>query len=57
MIPIVSFIVWIALHEGLNTGDRLQQFGPTLNPICPFCRDLVESHSHLFFNCMFSARV
>ncbi|KAL7183114.1 hypothetical protein ACSBR1_041736 [Camellia fascicularis] len=38
MIPRVSFIVWIALHERLNT-------------------DLVKSHSHLFFNCMFSARV
>lgn len=57
MIPRVSFIVWIALHKGLNTDDRLQQFGPTLNPICPFCRDPVESHSLLFFNCMFSARV
>lgn len=57
MIPRVSFIVWIALHSRLNIGDRLQQFGLTPNPTCPFYQSPVESHSHIFFDCMFSTRI
>lgn len=57
MIPRVSFIVWKASHERLNTGDRLSLFDLTSTLISPFCQYPDESHSHLFFNCLFSTRI
>ncbi|KAL7161753.1 hypothetical protein ACSBR2_042265 [Camellia fascicularis] len=57
VIPRVSFVVWIALHGKLNTGDRLKSFGLTDDFNCPFCQYHTENHSHLFFNCMFSLKV
>ncbi|XP_028105446.1 uncharacterized protein LOC114304489 [Camellia sinensis] len=56
-IPRVSFIVWIALHGRLNTGDRLESFGMSDDFKCSFCNHHTESHSHLFFNCIFSLKV
>ncbi|KAL7254042.1 hypothetical protein ACSBR1_008397 [Camellia fascicularis] len=35
-IPRVSFIVWIALHGRLNTGDRLESFGMSDDFKCSF---------------------
>ncbi|KAL7243272.1 hypothetical protein ACSBR1_015639 [Camellia fascicularis] len=55
-IPRVSFIVWLAIHERLNTRDRLQAFGLVPHSNCPFCNDHEESHSHLFFRCAYSSR-
>ncbi|XP_028119111.1 uncharacterized protein LOC114316615 [Camellia sinensis] len=56
-IPKVSFNVWVALHNRLYTGDRLRMFGLSTSSQCPFCLHLEESHSHLFFECIFSSRV
>ncbi|XP_028105817.1 uncharacterized protein LOC114304869 [Camellia sinensis] len=56
-IPKVSFIVWVALHNRLYTGDRLLMFGLAPHSQCPFCLKPGESHSHLFFKCIFSNRV
>ncbi|XP_028122802.1 uncharacterized protein LOC114319935 [Camellia sinensis] len=57
VIPRVSFIVWLAIHERLNTGDRLQIFGLLMSPSCPLCCALEENHSHLFFRCHYSSRI
>ncbi|XP_028119112.1 uncharacterized protein LOC114316616 [Camellia sinensis] len=57
VIPRVSFIVWLAIHERLNTGDRLQIFGLLTSPSCPLCCAPEESHSHLFFRCHYSSRI
>ncbi|XP_028090507.1 uncharacterized protein LOC114290746 [Camellia sinensis] len=54
VIPRVSFIVWLAIHERLNTGDRLQIFGLLTSPSCPLCCAPEENHSHLFFGCLYS---
>lgn len=56
-IPRVSFIVWMAIHERLNTGDRLQLFGLVPSSVCPFCQQSNENHSHLFFDCLFTAKI
>ncbi|KAI7986845.1 hypothetical protein LOK49_LG14G01079, partial [Camellia lanceoleosa] len=56
-IPKVSFIVWVALHNRLYTGDRLLLFGLAPHSQCPFCLTSGESHSHLFFKCPFSHRI
>ncbi|KAL7229757.1 hypothetical protein ACSBR2_008296 [Camellia fascicularis] len=56
-IPKVSFIVWVALHNRLYTGDRLRMFGLATSSQCRFCLIPEESHSHLFFKCIFSSRV
>ncbi|XP_028068090.1 uncharacterized protein LOC114270720 [Camellia sinensis] len=56
-IPKVSFIVWVAIHNRLYTGDRLMLFGLAPHSQCPYCLDPGESHSHLFFKCKFANRV
>ncbi|XP_028073110.1 uncharacterized protein LOC114275296 [Camellia sinensis] len=56
-IPRVSFVVWMAIHERLNTGNRLHLFGLVPNPTCPLCHGPVENHSHLFFRCVYSSRI
>ncbi|XP_028090361.1 uncharacterized protein LOC114290624 [Camellia sinensis] len=56
-IPKVNFIVWVAIHNRLYTGDRLMLFGLAPHSQCPFCLDPGESHSHLFFKCSFTNRV
>lgn len=48
---------WLAIHERLNTGDRLHLFGLVPNPVCPFCQAPEENHSHLFFRCVYSSRI
>ncbi|XP_028127266.1 uncharacterized protein LOC114323787 [Camellia sinensis] len=57
VIPRVSFIVWLAIHQRLNTGDRLQIFGLLTSPSCPLCCAPKENHSHLFFRCHYSSRI
>ena len=57
MLPRVSFIIWMAIQEWLNTADRLQLFGLSSSPNCPFCQYSTESHSHLFFDCIFTAKI
>ncbi|XP_028125413.1 uncharacterized protein LOC114322337 [Camellia sinensis] len=56
-IPRASFVVWMAVQERLNTGDRLQLFGISPTPTCPFCQHVTETHSHLFFDCVFSTKI
>ncbi|KAL7181471.1 hypothetical protein ACSBR1_040377 [Camellia fascicularis] len=56
-IPKASFIVWVALHNRLYTGDRLCMFVLAISSQCPFCLIPEESHLPLFFKCIFSSRV
>ncbi|XP_074278158.1 uncharacterized protein LOC141601755 [Silene latifolia] len=55
-LPKHSFIGWLVMHERLLTRDRLKKMGIILDDTCILCDAAPESHSHLFFNCMFSQR-
>ncbi|XP_028106175.1 uncharacterized protein LOC114305299, partial [Camellia sinensis] len=57
LIPRVSFVVWLAINERLNTGDRLQMFGIVPNPSCHFCQAPESNHTHLFFRCAYSSKI
>lgn len=55
-IPKCSMITWLAIHNRLYTGDRLVLFGTIPVSCCSFCSG-VETHDHLFFNCIFTSQV
>ncbi|MDV2888542.1 hypothetical protein RYX45_25605, partial [Alkalihalophilus pseudofirmus] len=51
-IPKHSFIAWLAIRDSLPTQDRIIQWKE--NPpdlVCVFCKDILDSCSHLFFGC------
>jgi hypothetical protein len=52
-----AFILWLALHNRLTTGDRLFAWGFKENVNCGFCKAGIESRNHIFFSCGFSSRV
>ncbi|XP_062118867.1 uncharacterized protein LOC133832558 [Humulus lupulus] len=52
--PKHSFIFWLAVHNRLNTKDRLKRHGVLDQSECLFYGVVEESCEHLFFNCQFS---
>lgn len=56
-IPRWAFIMWLVCWGRLSTKDRILSWGLVVDPICVLCRGGTESHSHLFFECPFSALV
>ncbi|XP_062099866.1 uncharacterized protein LOC133805720 [Humulus lupulus] len=56
--PKHQFILWMAVNQKLNTRDWLQACHIHLPSICcPVCGQGEETHSHLFFDCIFSRKV
>ncbi|KAL7212528.1 hypothetical protein ACSBR2_015258 [Camellia fascicularis] len=56
-IPRISIVVWVAIHNRLNTLDWLVVFGTSNSAICCLCGVGPKDHNHLFFKCPFSYRV
>ncbi|GJZ38275.1 reverse transcriptase zinc-binding domain-containing protein [Tanacetum coccineum] len=56
-IPKHSFILWLAIQEKLMTYDRMIKWGYCDMTCCLLCKNNVETHDHLFFNCPFSAAI
>ena len=56
-IPRNSFILWLAILNRLKTQDRVRGWELAGNLLCPFCDNVPDSHSHLFFNCEYSSRI
>lgn len=54
--PRVQLTLWLAILEKLKTGDKLVALGivDAQDALCPFCRLVVESNSHVLFTCSFS---
>ncbi|CAH1430020.1 unnamed protein product [Lactuca virosa] len=52
-----SFILWLAIHERLNTQDRMRFWDSNKNLNCSLCNSQPDSHSHLFFEFPFSSLV
>ncbi|KAJ9536620.1 hypothetical protein OSB04_un000169 [Centaurea solstitialis] len=57
-IPKHSFCLWVACHDRLPTQDRIAcwKHDPP-DMVCAFCKLIPDSHSHLFFECMFTIEV
>ncbi|XP_024013471.1 uncharacterized protein LOC112087777 [Eutrema salsugineum] len=55
--PKFSFIAWLAQHNRLSTGDRMQHWSPNIQGVCSFCLHTLETRSHLFFSCPYSAQI
>ena len=54
--PRAKLTVWLANMEKLKTGDFLVEKGivSPQNAWCPFCRNELESNSHIIFACRFA---
>lgn len=51
--PKYSFIVWLAVHNRLSTGDRMANWNGGASSSCVFCDHPTETRDHLFFSCPF----
>ncbi|XP_062081099.1 uncharacterized protein LOC133785900 [Humulus lupulus] len=57
-VPKHRFILWQAYHQKLLTRDLLHHCNiPVISQSCPICETELESHAHLFFDCLFSRKV
>ena len=54
--PRAQLTVWLAYKEKLKTGDFLVEKGiiSPQNAYCPFCRNELESNTHILFTCRFA---
>ena len=55
--PRHSFITWVAMKEGLSTGERMQNWNGNINAACVLCQEPVETLRHLFFECSYSEQI
>lgn len=56
-IPKHGFIHWVVTWDRLPTRDRLRRWGLQVPDTCLLCNVAVESHTHLFFDCMYASQV
>ncbi|GAV92825.1 LOW QUALITY PROTEIN: zf-RVT domain-containing protein, partial [Cephalotus follicularis] len=56
-IPKHAFVLWLALRGAHRTRDKLVAIGITQTASCVFNCGEVETASHLFFKCPYTARV
>ncbi|GJT89551.1 RNA-directed DNA polymerase, eukaryota, reverse transcriptase zinc-binding domain protein [Tanacetum coccineum] len=56
-IPKRSFMLWMAIQGKLMTCDRMAKWVSYDMHVCALCKGNVESHDHLFFNCLFSQAI
>ncbi|KAJ3671646.1 hypothetical protein LUZ60_007725 [Juncus effusus] len=49
----VRFFFWLALHNRVNTVDKLRRKGVQLPLLCTLCKATAEDRDHLFINCSF----
>ena len=52
-----AFIVWLVIHDRLDTQDKLLKWGLINSMSYVFCRANVEDRNHLFFGCHFTAGI
>ncbi|KAK3193205.1 hypothetical protein Dsin_024515 [Dipteronia sinensis] len=53
-IPRMSFILLVAISGRLSTRDRVYKYDRMAVTTCVLCNSHLESHAHLFFECLFS---
>jgi hypothetical protein len=56
--PGITLLVgWVALKDRLSTRAMQVQWGLIGDSVSVFCRRVIESRSHLFFECSFTKRI
>lgn len=55
--PNFSFLVWIAVRNRLQTGDKMRLWNAGINTTCPLCNEAEKTREHLFFSCRYSKQV
>ena len=56
-IPKHAFVLWLAVQNKLMTQDKVRNWGSYDLMMCPLCSKDMDSHSHLFFKCQYSAQL
>ena len=57
-VPKHSLCLWVACHNRLPTRDRIALWNhDPPDMLCTFCKNVSDSHEHLFFQCQFSLEV
>ncbi|KAF4362168.1 hypothetical protein G4B88_002307 [Cannabis sativa] len=56
IIPKHRFILWQACNVQLLTRDHLSKFLIIPSTLCPVCENDIETHTHLFFDCVFARK-
>uniref|UniRef100_A0A803QIM0 Reverse transcriptase zinc-binding domain-containing protein n=1 Tax=Cannabis sativa TaxID=3483 RepID=A0A803QIM0_CANSA len=57
IVPKHRFIFWQIINEQLLTRDLLSKFLPITSALCVVCENAMESHNHLFIDCIFTKKV
>ncbi|XP_071688929.1 uncharacterized protein [Rutidosis leptorrhynchoides] len=55
--PKQSLFLWLAIQGKLMTHDRMLRWNANGNYACPLCGTCPDSHSHLFFECVYSKKI
>ncbi|KAF8081619.1 hypothetical protein N665_0874s0013 [Sinapis alba] len=55
--PKYSFMLWIAMRNMMQTGDKMQAWNVSINTECVLCHNAQETCQHLFFSCSYSSKV
>lgn len=55
--PKYSVLTWIAVHDRLATGVRVQKWSPNSDAHCVLCTSQLETREHLFFCCSYSKQI
>ncbi|XP_071687937.1 uncharacterized protein [Rutidosis leptorrhynchoides] len=58
-IPKHAFVTWLLVGERVKTYEKLKAWELKSNPIleCVFCKQCIESHAHLFFECRVTSHI
>nr|GEU33226.1 hypothetical protein [Tanacetum cinerariifolium] len=56
-VPRQAFVLWMASKGRLITQDKLSKWYPGKDWKCPLCKQVEDSHKHLFFECVYSKTV
>lgn len=54
---LISFLIWLAIHNRLSTGDRMKKRNSEMSTKCICCDNIEEKRNHLFFSCRYSAEI
>ncbi|XP_062080606.1 uncharacterized protein LOC133785378 [Humulus lupulus] len=57
IVPKHRFFYWQIFNRQLLTRDHLSRFLTLTSALCPVCESDLETHSHLFMECIFSRKV
>ena len=55
--PKVKFFAWLALQDRIWTADRLAKRGWPNCDMCPLCKRVQESGTHLLYKCRYTRRL